>query len=113
MESPSPRASRTVRGAAEENALAQLQRSAGIALFSASTDQQFANEVKDPGHGLFTWALMQGLKGEAATKDGKITASSLKAYIDDAVPLLAQKYWGSEQFPLAKVSGQDFPVGLR
>ena len=102
-----------VRGAAEENALAQLQRSAGIALFSASTDIQFANEVKELGHGLFTWALIQGIKGSALTKDGKITASSLKAYIDDEVPRLAQKYRGSEQFPLAKVSGQDFPIGVK
>lgn len=102
-----------IRGAAEENALAQLQRSSGVALFSSSTEEQFANEVKDLGHGLFTWALIQGLKGEAATKDGKITAASLKAYIDDAVPLLAQKYRGSEQFPLAKISGQDFPIGTR
>jgi hypothetical protein len=102
-----------LRGAAEENALAQLQRSAGIAIFSASTDVQFANEVKDIGHGVFTWALMQGLDGAAATNDGKITAASLKAYIDDAVPLLSQKYRGSEQFPQALVSGQDFPIGVK
>lgn len=100
-------------GAAEENALAQLQRSAGIALFSASTDSQFAGEVKDLGHGLFTYALIQGLGGAAATKDGKITAASLKSYIDDAVPQLSLRYRGSEQYPLAKMSGQDFPLGVQ
>lgn len=102
-----------LRGAAEENALAQLQRSAGIALFSASTDSQFAGEVKDLGHGLFTYALIQGLGGAAATKDGKITAASLKSYIDDAVPQLSLRYRGSEQYPLAKMSGQDFPLGVQ
>jgi WD40 repeat protein len=101
------------RGAAEENALAQLQRSSGVAVFSASTDRQYANEVKEIGHGLFTWALIQGLKGAAANAEGKITAASLKAYIDDAVPSLALKYHGAEQFPFAMISGQDFPIGLR
>jgi len=101
------------RGAAEENALAQLQRSAGIALFSASTDDQFATEVSTLGHGIFTYALIQGLKGDAAAKDGRITVATLKSYIDDAVPILSARYHGSEQYPLARITGQDFPLGVR
>jgi uncharacterized caspase-like protein len=101
------------RGAAEEMALAQLQRSAGIALYSASTESQLAGEVVELGHGFFTYALIKGIQGEAAAKDGRVTAASIKQYIDATVPDLAKKYRGSEQFPLARISGQDFPIGLR
>ncbi|HPS05867.1 MAG TPA: caspase family protein, partial [Tenuifilaceae bacterium] len=43
-----------MRGAAEEKALMQLARSAGIAVLSSTGTEQFASEVKQLGHGVFT-----------------------------------------------------------
>jgi hypothetical protein len=102
-----------VRGAAEELALAQLARSSGAIVITATTDQQFASEISSIGHGVFTYAVLQGLEGKAARDDGRITANGLKSWVDEAVPELSLRYKGSEQFPTTFMFGQDFPIGLR
>ena len=51
--------------------------------------------LEDPrlGHGLFTYALLKGMEGEAdLLKDGQITMSELKAYVENSVPLMARKF---------------------
>ena len=101
------------RGAAEDIALAQLSRSSGAAVISSTTDQQFASEVAQLGHGVFTFALLEGLSGKAAKDDGRITAGSLRSWIEDQLPALTVKYRGVMQYPTAFIFGQDFPVGLR
>ena len=103
----------TVRGAAEAMALAQLARSSGSAVLTATTAQQFASEIAELGHGVFTYALLQGLQGKAAKPDGRITAASLRSWIEDAIPELTKKYRGSEQFPTTFMFGQDFPIGFK
>ena len=101
-----------IRGAAEEKAIAQLARSAGVAVFAATGTEQFAREVKELEHGLFTYVLLQGMKGEAdgAPKDGKVTVSELKSYVDDQIWELSKHYRGQPQYPVANTRGQDFPV---
>lgn len=100
------------RGAAEEKAILQLARSCGIAMFAASGSEQFASEFGQLGHGIFTYSILEGLKGSAdgSTKDGKITVSELKAFIDDKVPELTQKYKGQAQYPQSIIRGMDFPI---
>ena len=104
-----------IRGAAEEKAILQLARSAGVAVLAASGTKQFAMEFGQLGHGIFTYALLQGLAGEAdggASSDGKITVKELEAYLNDKVPELTQKYRGSPQYPNSYTRGQDFPLGV-
>ena len=50
----------------------------GKLIMAACTPEQKAYEL---GHGLFTGALLRGLKGEAANK-GEVTVNSLYDYID-------------------------------
>ncbi len=102
-----------VRGAAEEIALKQLARASGSVILTATNDEQFASEVAQLGHGVFTYALIQGISGEAATRDGRITASSLRLYIDEAVPNLSERYKSSIQFPTTFMFGNDFPLGIK
>jgi WD40 repeat protein len=102
-----------VRGAAEDAALAQLSRASGAAVISSTTDTQFASEIEKIGHGVFTYALLQGLQGKAATKDGRITAGSLRTYVEEEMPALTKQYRGSEQYPTSFLFGQDFPVGTK
>jgi len=61
------------RGAAEEKAIAQLSRSAGIHVMASAGSEQFAAEFTELGHGIFTYLLIKALQGEAdgAPKDGK------------------------------------------
>ena len=102
----------TMRGAVEQKALIQLARSSGIALFASSGTEQVASEINEIGHGVFTYALLQALSGEAdgGLEDDKITVSEIKAFLDDRIPQLTQKYRGQTQYPVGFVRGNDFPV---
>lgn len=100
------------RGAAEEKAIAQLSRSAGIHVMASAGSEQFATEFAELGHGLFTYLLIKALSGDAdgAPKDGKVTIYELKSYLDDQVPEMTRKLKGKPQYPYTFSRGQDFPV---
>lgn len=100
------------RGDAEEKALAQLARSTGIHVLASAGSNQFAAEFAELGHGVFTYVLLEALKGGAdgAPKDGKVTIYELKSYLDDQVPELTAKHKGQAQYPNTFSKGQDFPV---
>jgi len=101
-----------MRGAAEEKAIAQLARSTGTHWLAASGSEQFATEFSQLGHGVFTYALLQGLAGGAANGDKQITINELKAYLEIQVPELSQKYKGTAQYPASYGFGNDFPVDI-
>ncbi|MCX6258344.1 MAG: caspase family protein [Bacteroidia bacterium] len=103
-----------MRTAAEEKAILQLARSAGVAVMSSTGTDQYAAEFTQIGHGVFTYALLDGLSGNAdgGTKDKKITVKELEAYINDLIPELTKKYRGQAQYPNSYSSGMDFPVIL-
>ncbi|MCK4853167.1 MAG: caspase family protein, partial [Bacteroidales bacterium] len=100
------------RGAMEEKVLAQLSRSSGIHVLAAAGSEQYATEVSSLGHGLFTYAILQALDGEAdgAPRDGNVTVFELKAFLNDQVPELSKKYKGSSQWPYTFSIGHDFPL---
>ncbi|MEJ0057092.1 MAG: caspase family protein [Bacteroidota bacterium] len=100
------------RGAAEEKAIAQLSRSAGIHVMASAGSEQFATEFTELGHGLFTYLLIKALTGDAdgAPKDGKVTIYELKGYLDDQVPEMTRKMKGKPQYPYTFSRGQDFPI---
>ena len=100
------------RGAAEEKAIAQLSRSAGIHVMASAGSEQFASEFAELGHGIFTYLLIKALQGDAdgAPKDGKVTIYELKGYLDDQVPEMTRKLKGKPQYPYTFSRGQDFPI---
>jgi len=100
------------RGDGREKAIAQLARNTGTFFLTASQDIQYANESGDLKHGLFTYALLEVLKGEnsASATDGKITINEIKTYVEERVPELSEKYHGSSQYPTSYSFGQDFPI---
>ncbi len=102
------------RGDASEKAIVQLARSAGVVMMSATGTEQFASEFGQLGHGVFTYALLQGILGAAdgGQKDGKITVKELEAYLNDRVPELTLKYRGKAQYPNTYSRGQDFPISV-
>ncbi len=102
----------TMRGAAEQKAIAQLARSTGTHWLMASGVEQFATEFSQLGHGVFTYALLQGLKGATDNGDKQITINELKAYLEVIVPELTQKYKGAAQYPTSYGLGNDFPVEI-
>uniref|UniRef100_UPI000B7F1AE7 caspase family protein n=1 Tax=Candidatus Entotheonella palauensis TaxID=93172 RepID=UPI000B7F1AE7 len=101
------------RGLAEKGAIDKLMRATGRAVIAASTRRQFALEGHE-GHGVFTYALLQGLMGQAdghIKRDGYITIDELAAYVADEVPRITQEKWRYEQFPMMQLEGRSFPIG--
>ena len=92
----------------------QLARSAGIAVLASTGTAQYASEVKQLGHGIFTYSILEGLSGKAdgGTKDGKITIKELAAFLEDNVPELTKTYRGTSQYPNTSIRGMDFPIAI-
>src|SRR5206468_885174 len=63
----------------------------GKVIVAACTATQSAYEDPVIGHGLFTNALLRGLRGEAKSAQGEITALSLYEFIDHQVANPAQQ----------------------
>lgn len=103
------------RGAADEKALAQLSRAAGVHVLASAGSEQYATEFKELGHGLFTYVLLDALNGKAdgAPLDGKVTIYELKSYLDDQVPVNTQKFKGETQYPYTFSKGNDFPLTFK
>ncbi len=103
----------SIRGAAEENALAKLSRATGSAIFASTTKDQSATEFAELKHGVFTFVLMKALGGEASIGNCQITVASLKSFIDDQIPFYTEKYKGKAQYSTTFMFGQDFPIGIK
>lgn len=98
------------RGMSEDTAAKVLSRAVGSSILSSATSTQDALEGYE-GHGLFSYVLNDGLAGKAdADKDGFVTTSELIGYVDEIVPMLANRTFGREQFPTVNNNGQVFPV---
>jgi uncharacterized caspase-like protein len=58
-----------------------------------------SEERDELGHGVFTYYLIEGLRGKAdADKDGLITVDEIFGFVSDAVP----RATGQEQHPVKK-----------
>jgi hypothetical protein len=63
----------------------------GRLVFSASSESQDAFESDELKHGIFSYYLLEGLRGAAdATGDGRVTAWELYEYVARTVPARAQ-----------------------
>jgi PKD repeat protein len=77
----------------------------GKLVFAASAENQDAFESSDLGHGIFTYYLLQGLRGAADLNgDGRITAWELYEYVSSTVPARAMEEQGRTQQP--QLTGQ-------
>ena len=67
--------------------LADLARSKeGIVMFTASAAGEVSQEFPDLGHGVFTYYLLEGMKGEAdLNNDYTVTINELMQYVEDQV----------------------------
>jgi WD40 repeat protein len=100
------------RGLTEKTAITKLARAVGRATIAASSRNQAALEGYE-GHGVFSYILIEGIRGKAANTDGQITINRLAAFIEETLPSLTYKKWGYEQIPQRSLIGNDFPIGMR
>jgi len=67
-------------------------RAKNMSVFSAARGDQLANSWPEGQHGVFTYALLAGLRGAAdANHDGTISSAELAAYIAREVPRTAAR----------------------
>lgn len=82
------------------------------AVLSATSDKDMALEGHE-GHGVFTYALLQGLRGGAdSDANREIDIDELGVFVRKQVSVITKKRWGYEQLPMLVLSGQIFPIGL-
>jgi uncharacterized protein YjbI with pentapeptide repeats len=78
-----------------------LEEGQGKCLLAASMATQEAYGLKEKGHSIFTYYLLEGLRGgngESVDKDGRVTPDSLGTYVYDKVTDVAP-----DQKPIKKV----------
>jgi len=102
----------TNRGMLEKLAINKLTRATGRSTIMASSKDQVALEGYQ-GHGVFTYTLIEALKGKGYGVDKQITIKELAAYIEDILPDRAYQKWGYEQVPQSNMTGTDFPIGIK
>ena len=94
----------------DTTAYQRLSHSTGQAILAASSDAQEALEGH-MGHGVFTYALLEGLSGKAdLMKDGAVSLMELATYLSGAVPSITEKKWNYRQIPWHDTRGQDFQL---
>ena len=100
------------RGVTEKTAITKLARAMGRATIAASSKSQVALEGYE-GHGVFSYTVLEGLKGKAANRKGEITVNLLANFIEETLPEITFKKWGYEQVPQKTMMGMDFPIGVK
>jgi uncharacterized caspase-like protein len=82
--------------------LDRLTRSRGRVIITASGPNEVALELPNLGHGVFTYFVLEGLKGKAdRNHDGLVTVSELYEYVEGQVDSTARRA-GGRQRPLMK-----------
>jgi hypothetical protein len=102
-----------VRGGAStrRTAMDQLQHATGENLIAAARQAAFEGWQ---GHGVLTFALLEAMnKKEGSGGQERVKVSSLASYVDERVPDISQRLTGQYQKPTYRLSGNDFPIGMR
>lgn len=85
----------------------------GLNIFAASQSTQEAIEGYR-GHGLFTYTLVEGLRGRAdANGDGKVSFSELNDYVLNKVNRRSKKHFGREQVPYINITNENCLISAR
>jgi len=93
------------RAVVSDNFLMRLSKGKGRVVLTASRAGEVSEERDDLGHGVFTYYLLQGLKGKADfDADGLVTVDEAYSYVSTQVPSVT----GQNQHPMKKgeVEGQ-------
>lgn len=100
------------RGFDERKSLRLLSHTSGVHVLASADNQQLATELSSLGHGIFTFAALEGLRGAADStiKDGAISVGELISYIRERVGVLARENGTVRQNPVALQRGQDFTI---
>lgn len=72
----------------------------GGQIFTSSSGNQISSWYREKGHGLFSYFLMKGLKGEADKNNNKVISNTeINNYLNENVIFTAKKLYGRVQEP--------------
>jgi hypothetical protein len=75
----------------EARSFAQFHESEGFSILLSTRPGGFSFEDPELNHGIFTYYLLDGLRGKAAGKDGYVTFYDLQKYVEQSVLAYAMK----------------------
>ena len=82
--------------------LERLTRAKGRAIVTASRPSEVSIELAELGHGIFTYYLIQGLRGAAdLNRDGIVSLQELYEYVEQKVAQKSREI-GGNQHPIMK-----------
>jgi uncharacterized caspase-like protein len=64
-------------------------------------------------HGVFTYALLEGLQQADSNAQGEILITRLAEFVQSRVPGITEEKWHYRQLPLSKIEGEPFPIARR
>jgi Caspase domain/Glucodextranase, domain B/AhpC/TSA family/PEGA domain len=110
-------AKKTRASAVDDLFLERLTRSKGRAIVTASRPGEVSVELSDLHHGIFTYYLIEGLKGAAdLNRDGVVTLQELYEYLEQQVTRKSRAVGGNQHpvmkgelegvLPLTKIRGE-------
>jgi uncharacterized caspase-like protein len=95
-------ARKTRAGQLDDGFLERLARAKGRAIITAARPAEVSLELPELGHGLFTYYLVQGLRGAAdLDRDGIVSLQELYAYLEQEVTRRSRAA-GGNQHPVMK-----------
>jgi len=79
------------RDAEKPRSMADFKAAEGLSVLLATRPGAFSYEDPDLSHGVFTYFLLEGMRGKAAGKDGYVTFDDLQKYVVKQVSEYAEK----------------------
>ncbi|MFM9847685.1 MAG: hypothetical protein ACKVP3_11055 [Hyphomicrobiaceae bacterium] len=90
---------------ASEASVGRLHEATGRPVLTAAAAGQYAHEgiigTTGARHGVFTWALLDGLRNGDADGDGVLKLAELAAHVQKVVPALAARFGGAARTAVA------------
>ena len=96
----------------EKAAIEKVATMSGRAVIAASNSEQMAMDGYQ-NHGVFTYALLQGLQAAESNAQGEILITRLAEYVQSRVPEITVKTWHYKQMPMSRIEGEPFPIAHR
>ncbi len=105
----------SAKGMEEKTAIDRLMKATGRHTLAATSDTQLAYEGYK-GHGIFTHALLQGLRTHAdrtGNRNGATGINELADFVREEVPRITFDNYGFEMIPMRSIIGDPFAIGCR
>jgi uncharacterized caspase-like protein len=93
----------------DNNEMLRSLQNTGAVIFTSSRGSEYSQESEVWGHGLFTYSILEGLKGEADIfPEQPITMKELDVYVSETVSKMSQ----GTQHPITFIPGgyEDFVI---